>query len=912
MVLIDRGAERRLLDAVLRDVGSGHSRVLVLHGDPGIGKSALLEYLAGQASGCRLVRAAGVESEMELAYAALHQLCAPMLDHLEQLPPPQRDALGTAFGLSAGPAPDRFLIGLAVLSLLTNVADEQPLLCLVDDVQWLDRASAQALAFVGRRLVAESVALVVASRVPLPDLATLPGMHIAGLREADARALLDTVLTTPVDEQVRDQFVVETGGNPLALLELPRRLSVHELAGGFGLPGSAPLSAAVEESFRRGVQALPTQTRRLLLLAAAEPLGDPVLLWRAAATLGIGTDDAAPAAAAGLADFGVRVRFRHPLARSAVYRSASLRERQLAHGALAEATDPDRDADRRAWHRAQATEGPDEEVAAELERSAARARARGGFAAAAAFLERATVLTLDSGLRAERALAAASATVQAGAFDAALELLAVAEGGPLDDHQQARADLIRAQIAYVTGRAGDAPALLLKAAQRLETIDATLARATYLEALTAGVIAGRLAVSGILDIACAAQASTRPSTLRLPDLLLDGLAAYAIDGYAAALPIFRRAMSTARVASSDEQLRCLFQMSVAARRLWDDESWEVLTARYLEVARAAGALAELPLALGARAYMHVFAGELTAAESLNEELKTVAGELQMVTEAIGSRLYQYVAYVAHMLAAFRGDQTAVAQLTEATTKGATTRGEGGGLTRVETMNAMLYNGLGRYGDAVTIAQRAAEQTGFGEVSHWAAAELVEAAIRSGATDIAGDALHRLMETTSVCGTDWALGVEARSRALLMEGAEAESMYCEAIERLGRTKVRTHLARAHLVYGEWLGRQSRRIEARDQLRIALDMFETMGMQAFAERARHELRAAGETTRKRTVTGSQLTPQEEQIARLAAEGLTNPDIGARLFVSAKTVQYHLGKVFTKLDISSRSQLPHVLPR
>ncbi len=536
MVLIDRGAERRLLDGVLRDVGSGHSRVLVLHGDPGVGKSALLAYLAGQASGCRLVRAAGVESEMELAYAALQQLCAPMLGHLNHLPPPQRDALGTAFGLSAGPAPDRFLIGLAVLSLLSDVADEQPLLCLVDDMQWLDRASAQALAFVGRRLVAESVALIVASRVVDPDMAALPGMHVEGLREADARALLDTVLTTPVDERVRDQFVAETGGNPLALLELPRRLSVHELAGGFGLPGSAPLSAAVEESFRRGVQAVPAQTRRLLLLAAAEPLGDPVLLWRAAATLGIGADAAAPAAAVGLADFGVRVRFRHPLARSAVYRSASVRERQLAHRALAEATDPDRDADRRAWHRAQATEGPDEEVAAELERSAARARARGGFAAAAAFLERATMLTLDSGLRAERALAAASATVQAGAFDAALDLLAVAEGGPLTDFQRGRTDLIRAQLAYVIGRAGDAPALLLKAAQRLETIDAALARATYLEALTAGVIAGRLAVGGILDIARAAQAAPRPSTLRLPDLLLDGLAAYATDGYGAALP----------------------------------------------------------------------------------------------------------------------------------------------------------------------------------------------------------------------------------------------------------------------------------------------------------------------------------------------------------------------------------------
>jgi DNA-binding CsgD family transcriptional regulator len=914
MELIDRGAERRLLDGVLREVRSGHSRVLVLHGDAGVGKSALMGYLASQAAGCRLIRAAGVESERELAYAALHQLCAPLLDHLEHLPPPQRDALGTAFGLGAGPTPDRFLIGLAVLSLLSEGADAQPLVCLVDDVQWLDRASAQALAFVGRRLGAEAVALIVASRVVSTDMATLPQMPVTGLREADARALLDAVLTAPLDERVRDQFIAETGGNPLALLELPRGRGGHELAGGFALPGSAPLSAAVQDSFRRGVQALPEQTRRLLLLAAAEPLGDPVLLWRAAARLGIGAEAAAPATAAGLAEFGVRVRFRHPLARSAVYRSASVAQRQLAHGALAEVTDPQRDPDRRAWHRAQATEGPDEDVAAELERSADRARARGGFAAAAAFLERATKLTLEPAQRAERALAAASANVDAGAFDAAVVLLAMAEGGPLSDQQGARADLIRAQLAYVTDRGSEAAALLLKAANRLEPIDAALARATYLEALTAGLIAGRLAVGGILDIARSAQASPRPSTPRLPDLLLDGLAASATDGYVAALPALRRAISTARGATADEQLRWLYQTVLVAMRTWDDESWELLSTRHVEVTRAAGALNELPLALIQRAFMHMFAGELTAAEALHQELQTVTQELQAATDVIGSSLFQYVPYVAITLAAFRGDQTALTQLTEATTQVAMTQGEGGPLTWVETMNAMLNNGLGHYGDAITVAHRAAGQPGFADPSQWAAAELVEAAVRSGATDIATDALRRLMETTSACSTDWALGVEARSRALLLsEGAEAERWYREAIERLSRTRVRPDLARAHLLYGEWLRRERGRLEARAQLRIAHDMFDAMGMKAFAERTRRELAATGETARKRTtVRGPQLTAQEQQIARLAADGLTNPDIGARLFISAKTVQYHLSKVFTKLDIHSRSQLPQLLPR
>ncbi|MGY4646491.1 hypothetical protein ACVWWN_000287 [Mycobacterium sp. URHB0021] len=870
MELIDRGTERRLLDGVLRDVGSGHSRVLVLQGDPGVGKSALLEYLASRASGCRLVRAAGVEPEMELAYAALHQLCMPMLDGLDRLPPPQRDALGTAFGLSAGPAPDRFLIGLAVLSLLSDVADEQPLLCLVDDVQWLDRASAQALAFVGRRLGAESVALIVASRVVSPDLAALPEMQVIGLRKADARALLDAVLTAPLDARLRDQFVAETGGNPLALLELPRGLGVHELAGGFGLPGAEPLSAAVEESFRRGVQAVPEQTRRLLLLAAAEPLGDPVLLWRAAVTSGIGAEAALPAAAAGLAEFGARVRFRHPLARSAVYRSASIRERQLAHGALADATDPHSDPDRRAWHRAQAAEGPDEDVAAELASSAGRARARGGLAAAAAFLERATILTLEPGLRAERALAAASGNLDAGAFAAAVDLLARAESGPLTGHQGARADLIRAQLAYVTGRGGDAPALLLKAAQCLEPIDAALARATYLEALTAGVFAGRLAVGNALEVARAAQGSPRPSTLRLPDLLLDGLVAFAIDGYVAALPILRRAISTAHgTTSPDEQLRCLYPTVVAAMRGWDDASWEVLSERHVEVVRGAGALSELPLALTVRALMHVFAGELSAAQTLVQKLPTVTQELEMVTEAIGSSMFKYGTYVAITVAAFRGDQTALTQLTEATTQLAMRRGEGGPLTWVEIMNAISSNGVGRYGDAMAVAQRAAEETGFGDHSQWAAAELVEAAVRSGAADTATEALNRLAETTSACGTEWALGVEARSRALLSDGIDAERLYWEAIERLGRTRMRPDLARAHLLYGEWLRRQRRRVDARTQLRIAHEMFETMGMDAFAERTRRELAATGETARKSTTiaTGPQLTPQEAQIGRLA---------------------------------------------
>jgi DNA-binding CsgD family transcriptional regulator len=899
MELIDRRAERRLLDAVLRDVRGGQSRVLVLHGDPGVGKSALLQYAAAQASGCRVVRAAGVESEMELAYAALHQLCAPMLDRLDHLPGPQRDVLRTAFGLSAGPAPDRFLIGLATLTMLSEVAEVEPLVCLIDDLQWLDRASAQALAFVGRRLGCESVALIVASRVVDADMAALPEMQVTGLRAADARALLDSVLTAPLDERVRDQFIAETAGNPLAMLELPRGLGVHELAGGFGLLGAAPLSAAVEESFRRGVQALPEQTRRLLLIAAAEPLGDPALLWQAAAKLGIDTAAAAPAAAAGLADFGFRVRFRHPLARSAVYRSASLREKQLVHRALAEVTDPDSDPDRRAWHRAQATEGPDEDVAAELERSAGRARARGGLAAAAAFLERATTLTIDPSRRAERSLAAASASLDAGAFAAAADLLTVAEGGPLNDVQHARTDLIRARLAFVTDRGNDAPHLLLKAARRLQPIDTALSRATYLDAMEAAFIAGRLASgAGLLEVARAARTAPHPQSPRLFDLVLDGFVAHFIDGYAAGLPILRRAVSAARERSApaDEPH---FLVGIAATHIWDDESFDVITTRNVELARAAGAMAELPLALSARASNLIQKGELAGAEVLLDEAQTVI-------RATGDR---FASLAFATLLAFRGDQAEFSALIDANISDVMKRGEGFWLTFADFAGALLNNGIGNHTAALILAQRAAEQSDLITPVR-AVVELVEAAVRCGAVEIATDALTKLAEVTTAAGTDWALGFEARSRALLAEGPEAERLYRQAIELSGRTRIRTDLARAYLLHGEWLRRQRRRMDARAQLHIAHEMFDAMGMRGFAERARRELLATGETVRKRTAatSGPQLTSQEAQVARLAAEGLTNSDIGARLFISTKTVQYHLSKVFAKLDISSRAQLHH----
>jgi DNA-binding CsgD family transcriptional regulator len=907
VALVDRTDERLVIDRLLSAVLAGQSQVLVLHGEAGVGKTALLDYLTARAVGCRIVRATGVQSEMELAFAGLHQVCASLLAYLERLPVPQRDALLTGFGMSAGPAPDRFLVGLATLSLLSAAAEDQPLIAVIDDAQWLDKASAQALGFAARRLAADPVALVFATRVPGEEVAGLPEMAVSGLRDTDARALLDSALTVPVDARVRDRFIAEARGNPLALLELPRGLTDAELAGGFGVPGASALSARIEESFRRQAGALPAETQRLLVLAAADSSGDPVLVWRAARRLGIGADAAEQAVEARLAEFGAGVRFRHPLVRSAVYRSAPSVERRRSHAALAEATNEELDPDRRAWHRAQAAAGPDEEVAAELERSAGRAQARGGLSAAAAFLERATMLTPDPALRAGRALAAARVKAQAGAFPVALDLLAMAEGGPLTEAQHAQADLLRARIAFYTNTGNSAPSLLLKAARRLEPIDVALSRAIYLEALGAAAVAGRLASPGAdaLDVARAAGAAPRPTQPpRAPDLLLDGLAAHYNQGYAAGLPIIRKALAAfGHGPSAADELRWLHMACNAAAYAWDDEHWERMAARFLELARRAGSLSELPQALHMRGFVHLVSGELAKAAALGDELEAVA-------EATGASTPPYIAL---MLAGLHGRESAALAMIEVATRGASGRGEGLVVSVAGWSRAILGNGLGRYQQALAAALEATSYKGSLVITNWAMIEQVEAAARTGEQGAAADALAALAAVTSVSGTDWALGVEARSRALLSEGDAAESLHREAIERLGRTRLRPDLARAHLLYGEWLRRERRRTEARDHLRTAHDMLEAMGMAAFADRARRELQATGETARKRTEEASdrRLTAQELQIARLARDGLSNPEIGARLFISARTVQYHLGKIFAKLDIASRGQLLDVLP-
>jgi DNA-binding CsgD family transcriptional regulator len=905
-VLRGRRRECESLDRLLEDVRGRQSRVLVLRGDAGVGKTALLEYLVANATGCRIARLAGVESEMELAFAGVHQLCAPMLSHLAHLPGPQRDALGTAFGLSAGAAADRFLVGLAVLSLLSEAAEERPLVCVVDDAQWLDRASAQVLGFVARRLLAESVAIVFAVRDPSEDqqLGSLPVMVVAGLSDADARALLDSATPGRLDDRVRDRIVAESNGNPLALLELPKGLTVAELAGWFGRPDARPVVNLIEQSFLRRVRSLPVDTQRLLLAAAAEPVGDVTLLWRAAGVLGIEPGAAAPAEADGLIELGARVRFRHPLARSAAYRSATVRERQEIHRALAGVTDPSADPDRLAWHRAQATLEPEERVAEELERSADRAQGRGGIAAAAAFLERAVDLTPDPVRRGARALAASQAKFEAGDANAADALLAAAEIGPLDELQRARVARMRAHIVFAQRRGSDAPALLLDAAKRLEALDAGLARETYLEALGAAIFAGRLGgPCGVREVSEAARAAPPGSEPRHPiNLLLDGAATRFTEGYEAGVPVLRRALQTFNGLASedDNNLRWLWLAWLFAGDLWDDEAWHELATRAVRLAREAGALTALPVDLEYRAAVHAHAGEFAAASALIEEAEAI-------TAATGNAPLRYVSL---FLAAWRGDEALVLKLIESRTRDATARGEGRAIGWAEYIKAVLYNGLGRYQTALAGAQRACDHEDpcfFG----WSLVELVEAGARSGAHDEAAGALRQFEERTRAAGTNWALGILARSSALLANGKAADALYREAIERLGRCRIVVHLARAHLVYGEWLRRENRRVEAREQLRIAYEMLSRIGAEAFAERARGELLATGETVRKRTVESRDvLTAQEALVARLAAQGRTNPEIGAQLFISSRTAEYHLHKVYTKLGISSRRRLREAL--
>ena len=903
-LLYGRDPELQVLEQLTTSVSNGQAQVLVIHGEAGVGKTALMEHLAKSAPECRVERAFGIQSEMELAFAGVHQLCATMLDQAGELPDPQREALETALGVSAGPAPDRFLVSLAVLNLFSAIAEARPFLGLIDDAQWMDRASTQVLTFVARRLLAEPVGLVFAVRNPPDEFSGLPQREVGRLSDSDARALLTSVMPGRLDPGVQDRIIAETRGNPLAILELSHEFTVADLAGGFAAPDPGPLTERLEESFGKRLETLPRDTNRLLLAAAAEPTGDVSLLWRAAAQMDIDPEAATSAISAGLLEVGAQVRFPHPLMRSAVYGAASVPDRHTAHRALADSIDPEVDPDRRVWHLAQAAPGYDEDVALELERSAERAQGRGGIAAAAAFLERSAKLTASPDLRAQRRVDAAQAMLRAGALEQATGLLAAAEAGHLDELSRARIDLLRAQIGSIQNRGRDALPLLLNAAHRLEQFDVLSAGDTYLDAVASARYAGVLADD--LDLRRLGEAARRVVSVaepRVADTLLEAFALRLTEGYVASAPMMKRVLGT--LCDEDTrrlgELRWLWLGSIIAVDLFDDRCWHLVAARQVALTRQIGAISELPAALDLLAFFHLFAGDFGAAALLFGEV-TIACDAMGISPARIGRL---------CLAAWQGHETEARNLIGAMVDQAIQLGEGSPAKVARVLEAVLCNGLGKYQDALIAADEAVRYDSFSP--RFGLEELVEAAVRCGKPELAAEAVERLSETTQASGTDWALGLEARSHALISEGDAAESHYREAIERLARTQIRTDLARAQLLYGEWLRREGRRVDAREQLRAAYEAFSGFGAEAFAERARRELVATGETARRRTVeTTFDLTPQEALIARLAGEGYTNPEIGAQLFLSPRTVEYHLHKVFTKVGVTSRRELRPALQR
>jgi DNA-binding CsgD family transcriptional regulator len=896
-----RQAECGRLAKLVDGVRGGDSATLVMRGVPGTGKTALLDLTAGLATGLQVVRVAGTESETELAFGGLHRLCQAMLDLLGRLPGPQRAALEIAFGLRAGAGPDRFLVGLAVLGLLAESAADHPLVCLIDEAHWLDQASRQALGFAARRLTTEPLLVLFAAPEPVPDLDGLPTLALGGLRDADARDLLASVVRCPIDDRVRDQILAEAGGIPGALLGLLHAVSPAQLAGGFGLPDA--LSGSTSGPLLAELSELPPETRQLLLLAAADPTGDPALLWRAAAQLGITGQAAVPAAEAGLITFDGRVVFRDHAVRSTAYQVAPLRERRSAHRALAQATQSRADPDRRAWHLAQALIELDEDVAAELERTADRARARGGLAAAGAFLERAATATPDAARRAERSLVAASVMLQAGEPRAAAKLLDLTEADTPDDHRQARADLVRARLAFTVNGGGDSSQLFLDAARQLSRFDGAQSRTAYLDAIRAALSAGSRAAPGatMADVVRAARDGSSDTDFPTPpDALLAGLAASFSGELTVGASLLRRAISgfDGEMTTAGE-LGLLPLACAGALQLWDDRAADALASRYVRLARSAGALGDLPSALNALGCMRLLAGDLAAADSL-------AAEAQTIAEAVGIRAAPYAALG---LAALRGHEDPARALIDSSGQDAALRGEGLGVAAARWAAAVLHNGLGRYAQALSAAEDAIDHAGPPVVAGWPMAELVEAAVRSGQPGRAEGAMRSLSRIAMAAGTDWALGVQARAQALL---SDREELYQAAINHLGRSRARVDLARAHLLYGEWLRRDNRRADAREQLHRADEMLGAMGVAGFAERARRELLATGETVRRRTAgTDRDLTPQEMQIALRARDGKTNREIGAELFLSARTVEWHLHKVSTKLAITSRRQLRDALP-
>ncbi|WP_262852304.1 helix-turn-helix transcriptional regulator [Mumia quercus] len=899
-LLVGRRRECARLDDLVADARAGRSSAMVLTGEPGIGKTALLEHVANAAGAAegRVLRAVGAQAENDLPYAGLHQLCHPLLDLRDRLPAPQAQALGVAFGLCSGPAPERLMVGLATLSLLTEAARDQPLVCLVDDADVMDRASAQALSFVAHRLRTQAVVLLVATRPGAGnEWSGLPRTALRGLPRHDAETLLSAVIPSPLDRRVRDRLLSETRGNPSALRTLPRWFSAAEMVLG---PQTMTLASPSEQdaALRRLLEPLAESERQLLLAAACDPTGDVALLRRVVERLGLATDLCVETGVTGVLELRDTVRFRPPLMRSVVYRAATAAQRRTVHEALAHATDADQDPHRRVWHQAHAVGAPDEATAVALEEAADRTTECGGPAVAAAFLERAAALTPDVGVRARRQLAAIEALLHVGAVDAARALSRVAEGEVLDEARRARLDLLRARIEAVSGTSTEVSPVLLAVARRLEAWDSQLALDGYADAFAAALFSARTdPTAGLKDVAEAVRGAPVPQDLRRGDRLLHGVATLYTDGYAAAVPVLKGAIEAfdTEDVTLDEAARVLWLVELVAAGLWDDRAWDRSTRRHVALARSAGALGELMTSLHARVFVTLFEGDLEAAAAMTEEIRGLErGPAPTPYGAVG-------------LAAFRGDEDEAERLLASADAQAAARGDGMGAWVAQWARSVLYNGLGRYPEALESTRKAAVHPHGFAVAAWMLVERVEAAARAGERATAERAMAQLSDIARPSGSDWSRGVAARCEAQLRDGERAESLYREAIDRLERTTMRADLGRAQLAYGEWLRRAGRRTEARAMLRAAHELLTTLGLAAFAERARRELAATGETVRKRVDDDRHaLTPQELHVARLAAEGLTNPDIGSELFLSPRTVEWHMGKVFGKLGISSRRQL------
>jgi DNA-binding CsgD family transcriptional regulator len=907
-LLLGRTEERQRLVDLLGEARAGHGGAVVLRGEAGIGKSALLDGLALRALDCCICRAVGVESEMELAYAGLQQLCGPLIDLAIDLPTPRRDALEKVFGLSTGYPPDRFLVGIAVLDLVAVAAQGRPVIWIIDDAQWLDRSSLQTIGFVSRRLSAERIFVAIASRDTGDDdeLTGLPELQLAGLSTDDAGTLFDSVVTGPTDPAVRDRIIAETRGNPLALLELPQAWTKAEAVEGLPESAGVPLTGRLELAFAKRLGDLPADTQTLLALAAAEPTGDTALLWSAAQELGLDWSAAAPAERAGLIEFGPRVQFRHPLVRAAAYRAAPLRKRLDVHRALADVTDPIRDADRRAWHRASSTVTHDEDIAAELEHAAGRAKARGGLLAAASLLERAALLTPDGARRSNRTLAAAQAKRDGGALDAALRLLPAVECEPVSELRGALAEQLRGRIAFDLRHGTEAAELLLSAAQRLERFDPRLARETHLEALTAAVWASGPESRDVIHKAAKAAlaAPTGDDSPTTSDLLLDSLALRVTDGYEAAVPALRLALAAVRdhdIGTDDVDSLMWLAVNrfagIIAIEVWDYEAGLDVSARQVRVAREAGALVQLQFALNFLANNLLLTGDTRTAAALVEEERLLSTMTRVAA----------VGYSSMLLAAMRGDAVNAVPMIESTIDKATANGQGRIIALSLYVSAVLYNGLGRHAEALDCARKVVEGDVLGYQT-LAAAELAEAASREGDTDLLADVSGWVRARADATPTDWALGIAARVQAFGADDADADRLFRESIEHLGKTTLRVELSRSRLLYGEWLRRRGLKGAARVQLAAAHHELTEMGIDGFAERARRELSATmGRRTRRFVDAPSvQLTSQEALIAELAQQGLSNREIGGRLFLSPRTVEWHLRNIFGKVSVSSRRQL------